>query len=244
MSKRIRQYIGLLAGIIAYYIIHEGAHFIVAKLCRIKVNEFSVGFGKEIFSKKRNETKYTLRLIPLGGYVNLLGEEESSNEEGSFSNASKLKRFLILIAGATINILFGIIVFFILASIVNNSLKSGLIVTGNYLSNLGESIVAMFTGNIEKEQVVGPVGISSMIVNSNGFIDFFYIMSVISISLGVTNLLPIPGLDGGKILFLIVEAIRRKPLNEEIEMKITLTSLSLLITFAIMITVKDVINIF
>lgn len=225
-------------------IIHEGAHFIVAKLCRIKVNEFSVGFGKEIFSKKRNETKYTLRLIPLGGYVNLLGEEESSNEEGSFSNASKLKRFLILIAGATINILFGIIVFFILASIVNNSLKSGLIVTGNYLSNLGESIVAMFTGNIEKEQVVGPVGISSMIVNTNGFIDFFYIMSVISISLGVTNLLPIPGLDGGKILFLIVEAIRRKPLNEEIEMKITLTSLSLLITFAIMITVKDVINIF
>ena len=225
-------------------IIHEGAHFIVAKLCRIKVNEFSVGFGKEIFSKKRNETKYTLRLIPLGGYVNLLGEEESSNEEGSFSNASKLKRFLILIAGATINILFGIIVFFILASIVNNSLKSGLIVTGNYLSNLGESIVAMFTGNIEKEQVVGPVGISSMIVNTNGFIDFFYIMSVISISLGVTNLLPIPGLDGGKILFLIVEAIRRKPLNEEVEMRITLTSLSLLITFAIMITVKDVINIF
>ena len=123
-------------------------------------------------------------------------------------------------------------------------MKSGLIVTGNYLSNLGESIVAMFTGNIEKEQVVGPVGISSMIVNTNGFIDFFYIMSVISISLGVTNLLPIPGLDGGKILFLIVEAIRRKPLNEEVEMRITLTSLSLLITFAIMITVKDVINIF
>ena len=78
-------------------IIHEGAHFIVAKLCRIKVNEFSVGFGKEIFSKKRNETKYTLRLIPLGGYVNLLGEEESSNEEGSFSNASKLKRLKIWI---------------------------------------------------------------------------------------------------------------------------------------------------
>lgn len=225
-------------------IIHEGAHFIVAKLCKIKVNEFSVGFGKEIFSKKKNETKYTLRLIPLGGYVNLLGEEEAVEEEGSFSKASKFKRFLILIAGATINILFGIIIFFILASIVNNSFKSGFIVTGNYLSNLGESIVDMFTGNIEKEQVVGPVGISSMIVKTNGFIDFFYIMSVISISLGVTNLLPIPGLDGGKILFLIVEAIRRKPLNEEIEMRITLTSLSLLITFAIMVTVKDVINIF
>ena len=225
-------------------IIHEGAHFIVAKLCKIKVNEFSIGFGKEIFSKKKNETKYTLRLIPLGGYVNLLGEEEAVDEVGSFSSASKLKRFLILVAGATVNILFGIIVFLILATIVNNSFKSGLIVTGNYLSNLGESIISLITGNFSKEQVVGPVGISTMIVNTNGFIDFFYIMSVISISLGVTNLLPIPGLDGGKILFLIIELIRRKPLDEQVEMKITLTSLSLLITIAIMVTVKDVINIF
>ena len=78
-------------------VIHEGGHFIVAKLCKIKVNEFSVGFGKEIISKKKKETKYTLWCIPLGGYVNMLGEEESSNEEGSYSNASILKRFLILI---------------------------------------------------------------------------------------------------------------------------------------------------
>ena len=110
-------------------IIHEGGHFLIAKLCKIKVNEFSVGFGKEIISKKKAETKYTLRLIPLGGYVNLLGEEEVSEEEGSYSSASILKRFTILIAGATINIIFGIIVFFILASIVNNSFNLGLIVT-------------------------------------------------------------------------------------------------------------------
>lgn len=225
-------------------IIHEGAHFIVAKLCRIKVNEFSIGFGKEIFSKKKNETKYTIRLIPLGGYVNLLGEEDAIDEVGSFSNASKLKRFFILIAGAIINILFGIIVFFILATIVNNSFESGFVVTKNYLGDLGESIISLVTGKIQKEQVVGPVGISSMIVNTSGLIDFFYIMSVISISLGVTNLLPIPGLDGGKILFIIIEAIRKKPLDEKIEMSVTLTSLSLLITFAIMITIKDVINIF
>ena len=82
-----------------------------------------------------------------------------------------------------------------------------------------------------------------MIVKTNGFIDFFYLMSVISISLGVTNLLPIPGLDGGKILFLFIELIRRKPLKEEVEMKITLIGLALLLTFAIMVTVKDVINI-
>lgn len=225
-------------------IIHEGAHFIVAKLCGIKVNEFSIGFGKEIFSKKKNETKYTIRLIPLGGYVNLLGEEDAIDEVGSFSNASKLKRFLILVAGAIINIVFGIVVFFILATIVNNSFESGFVVTKNYLSDLGESIISLVTGKFQKEQVVGPVGISSMIVNTSGLIDFFYIMSVISISLGVTNLLPIPGLDGGKILFIIIELIRKKPLDEKVEMSVTLTSLSLLITFAIMITIKDVINIF
>lgn len=224
-------------------IIHEGGHFLIAKLCKIKVNEFSVGFGKEIISKKKKETKYTLRLIPLGGYVNLLGEEEASNEEGSYSNAPIIKRFAILIAGAAVNIVFGIIVFFILASIVNNSMKSGIIVTQNYLENLVESVVSLFTGNVTKEQVVGPVGISAMIVKTNSLIDFFYMMSVISVSLGVTNLLPIPGLDGGKILFLLVELIRRKPLKEEVEMKITLTSLALLLTFAIMVTVKDVINI-
>ena len=224
-------------------IIHEGGHFFVAKLCKIKVNEFAVGFGKELFSTKKKETKYTLRLIPLGGYVNLLGEEESSDEEGSYSNAPIIKRFAILIAGVAVNIIFGIIVFFILASIVNSSIKLGAIVTQNYLSTLVDSVVSLFTGNVTKEQVVGPVGISAMIVKTNDFMDLFYMMSVISISLGVTNLLPIPGLDGGKILFLLVELIRRKPLKEEVEMKITLTGLALLLTFAIMITIKDVINI-
>ena len=225
-------------------VIHEGGHFIVAKLCKIKVNEFSVGFGKEIISKKKKETKYTLRCIPLGGYVNMLGEEESSNEEGSYSNASILKRFLILIAGATVNIVFGVLVFFILASIVNKSIKLGFTVTQNYLEALAHSVIKLFTGNVSTEQVVGPVGISSMIVNTNSMIDFFYMMSVISISLGVTNLLPIPGLDGGKILLLIIELIRRKPLDEDVETRITLVGLALLLTFAIMVTVKDVSNIF
>ena len=225
-------------------IIHEGGHFLIAKLCKIKVNEFSIGFGKEIISKKKKETKYTLRLIPLGGYVNLLGEEESSDEDGSYSKAPIIKRFAILIAGAAVNIIFGIIVFFILASTVNKSIKLGAMVTQNYLINLVDSVVMLFTGNVTKEQVVGPVGISAMIVNTNTFIDFFYMMSVISISLGVTNLLPIPGLDGGKILLLLIELIRRKPLKEELEIKITLAGLALLLTFAIMVTVKDVINIF
>ena len=225
-------------------IIHEGGHFVIAKLCKVKVNEFSVGFGKKIISKNKNGTQYTLRCIPLGGYVNMLGEEEFSEEEGSYSKAPILKRFLILIAGATVNMIFGILVFFILASIVNNNIHIGLEVTQNYLVALGESVIKLFSGNVVAEQVVGPVGISNMIVNTNSIIDFVYMMSVISISLGVTNLLPIPGLDGGKIILLLIELIRRKPLDEKTETRITLLGLAFLLTIAVMVTVKDVTNIF
>ena len=65
-------------------IIHEGGHFIVAKLCKIKVNEFSIGFGKILFSKQTKETKYSVRLIPLGGFVSMEGEEEPSDVMRAF----------------------------------------------------------------------------------------------------------------------------------------------------------------
>ena len=65
--------------------IHECGHFIIAKLCKVKVNEFAIGFGPTIWSKQGKETKYALRLIPLGGFVSMEGEEERSEEEGSFS---------------------------------------------------------------------------------------------------------------------------------------------------------------
>lgn len=79
--------------------IHEGGHFIIAKLCKVKVNEFAIGFGPTIWSKQGKETKYALRLIPLGGFVSMEGEEERSEEEGSFSNASIPRRIAIVMAG-------------------------------------------------------------------------------------------------------------------------------------------------
>lgn len=78
--------------------IHEAGHFIVAKCCNVKVNEFSIGFGPTIWKKQGKETKYTLRLIPLGGFNSLEGEEEESEDERSFSKASILKRLAIVVA--------------------------------------------------------------------------------------------------------------------------------------------------
>ena len=94
--------------------IHEGGHFVVAKLCKVKVNEFAIGFGPTILKKQGKETKYALRLIPLGGFVSMEGEEEASDLEGSFSKASIPKRMAIVVAGATVNILFGLVIYFIL----------------------------------------------------------------------------------------------------------------------------------
>ena len=95
-------------------LIHETGHFLVARLCKIKVNEFSIGFGPLIWKKETEKTKYAIRLIPLGGYVSMLGEEERSDEEGSFSKASIPKRFAIVVAGALVNILFGILAVIVL----------------------------------------------------------------------------------------------------------------------------------
>ena len=94
--------------------IHELGHFTVAKLCKVRVNEFAIGFGPAIWKKQGKQTKYALRLIPLGGFVSMEGEEERSEESGSFSKASIPKRIAIVAAGAIVNIIFAIIVYFLL----------------------------------------------------------------------------------------------------------------------------------
>ena len=403
-------------------LIHELGHFTVAKLCKVKVNEFAIGFGPTIWKKQGKETKYALRLIPLGGFVSMEGEDEESNEEGSFSKASIPKRMAIVVAGATVNIIFAIIVYFILVSTsgtyISNEIDSTIDgyaaydaglqsgdkivkvndeeikskydldkvmeenngeevnmqvdrngetldftikptevknkVTGIYLDDkakiitmdkespaekagienndkilkingqevngssdkvieilnqsndqnqdnnepieitvqrenaevtvefipdtvstyyLGvnmkyakdtfanrcingwmetkvfvfsifDNLKQIFTGNVGLDQMMGPVGISEVVANTNGFREFFEMMALISLSLGVTNLLPIPALDGGKLLILLIEAIRRKPLKPETEMNIQLIGFAILIAIFLMVTYNDILRIF
>ena len=401
--------------------IHETGHFLVAKLCKVRVNEFAIGFGPKIWQKQGKETKYVLRIIPLGGFVSMEGEEERSDKEGSFSNASIPKRIAIVSAGALVNIIFAIIVYFILSASTTISYSSNVVaglepgysaesagievgdtileinnknittsqdvsnvleeaknteitvlierdgqrqeikltpteqkykstgiylhtleqksteivsiepdssaekqglqtgdiitkingedVTGNperlieilqtstedsinlgierdsnqieielipdeesayylgvqfqmpedtllnriyyslydtkeFLGSIAESVKQLFSGNTSTAELIGPVGISEIVVQTNGLREFIYILVVVSLSLGVTNLLPFPPLDGGKILFLIIEAIRRKPLKEETEIKIQLLGFSILIGLSIFITYNDILRLF
>ena len=225
-------------------LIHEGGHFLVAKLCKICVKEFSIGFGPKIISLQGKETKYSIRWILFGGYVDMLGETERDEAENSFSNASIPKRIAIVAAGAIVNIVFGLVVFFILICIARQDFIFSLKQTGLFILDILNSLKTIFTGQISVDQMVGPVGISEMVVKTNGIFNFIYLMSLISVSLGVTNLLPIPALDGGKIVILIIEWIRKKPLAEELEIKIQMTGFTLLLLFSLYVTYKDILNIF
>ncbi len=315
--------------------IHEGGHFLAAKLFKVKVEEFSIGFGPKIFKKKGKETNYSIGIIPFGGYVKMTGEMEKSEEEGAFNKAKISHRILIVSAGAIVNIIFGIIVFFLLSlfsgynlsttvseilpeasqnlssmqigdkilkinnekirlksditkalensdgsevevivernneevklnvkpteysgvyvlgiqvALVDGSLKEKLYYafweTTDFVESIGESLVLLVTGNVKIEQMTGPIGISEMVVKSNGIYNFIYLLCLVSLSLGVTNLLPIPALDGGRIVLLIIEGIRGKALKEELELEIQSFGFLLLILFSIYISYKDILRIF
>lgn len=123
-------------------------------------------------------------------------------------------------------------------------IKNGFAFTFEILRTTFQSIVELFTGKVQVEQLTGIIGISDMVIETNGFVDFIYMLSVISISLGVTNLLPFPPLDGGKILLLLIEAIRRKPLKESTEIGIQMLGFFLLIGLTIFVTYNDIVRIF
>ena len=237
--------------------IHESGHFLVAKFCKVKVNEFAIGFGPTIWKKQGKETKYALRLIPLGGFVNMEGEEQESSEDGSFSKASIPQRIAIVAAGAIVNITFGIIVFLILMTIyhmgmelvpsennIGSHLSFAFEQTKDFIVSIIDNLKQLFTGKVGVDQMMGPVGISSTVAKTEDWFDFFYIISLISLSLGITNLLPIPALDGGKILLLIVEAIRKKPLDQKLEVKIQLVGFSFIIALSLLITYNDIVKLF
>ncbi len=102
----------LLFALIIFF--HEFGHFITAKKSGVKVNEFSIGMGPKLFSFIRGETKYSLRLLPIGGYCAMEGEDEQSDDPHAFHNVKIWKQMIIVAAGAVMNIFFGFVLMFII----------------------------------------------------------------------------------------------------------------------------------
>ena len=335
-----------LAAILIFAIlvmIHELGHFIAAKLSGVKVNEFALGMGPKLFGKQKGETLYSVRLIPIGGFCAMEGEDEATGDERAFNNKKPYIRLIILVAGAFMNVLLGFVLIFALLigtgtnvvpkvenvtpsgaaeaaglkngdvivrangkrvhiiedlswAISNNakenkelqlevknggekrtvtivpqtadgkasygillkSEKNGLFSTlrnswyktGFYGEVIIDSFISMVKGDIPISQISGPVGIVSEIGNVveetretgwEGFQSLLYLTILLTINLGVFNLFPIPALDGGRILFVLIEMVRRKPVPVEKEAIVHLAGFIILIAFSIFIAFKDVI---
>lgn len=97
-------------------VIHEGGHFVAARLMKIKVNEFSIGMGPKLIQFTKGETKYTLRLVLFGGYCAMEGEDSDSDDENAFSNKRVIQRIFVVVAGAFMNLVLGLVIIAIMVS--------------------------------------------------------------------------------------------------------------------------------
>ena len=127
---------------------------------------------------------------------------------------------------------------------LGNSLYYGFLNTISFSGSIIDNLKELARGGIRAEQLTGPIGISSMVSKTTGFGEFVYILALISLSLGITNLLPFPPLDGGKILILLIEAIRRKKMNVELEMNIQTAGFILMILLSVYVAYNDILRIF
>lgn len=335
----------LLLGVLVF--VHEFGHFVVAKINKIGVEEFAFGFPPRIISKKIGETEYSLNLIPLGGYVRLVGEEEKSSAKNSFGKQSVGSRTSVIVAGVIMNFILAGILFGITFSLGTNpiasdpqalpgvkdtkvaiagivsggvaekaGLKEGDVLvdfkgiddfskftyknrgknieltflrnqntqkvsvalpdkeaplgvaivdltsvkmpiwqaipygfieawnTGKYmLEYLRDMVAQLFHGQTELAQTIsGPVGvykITSAAVKL-GFVVVLKIAGLLSVNLALINILPFPALDGGKLVFILLEKVfRRRIIKEEVENIIHFIGFALLIILMIVVTYFD-----
>ena len=323
--------------------IHELGHFLFAKKFGVTITEFSLGMGPKILSKKgKDGVDYSLRVLPIGGFVAMVGEEEDSDDPNAFNKKPAWQRFIIVIAGAVMNLLVGVIIMIILtlttsrfgstvvAEFVDGatSNKTGLIAedriveidgysvhTANDLSYeimrngykpvdvtvirngnkitikdvefpqkssqgvafgsmdfkiyedpksfgvicknafysctstvkmIWDSLIDLIRGRYGIEAVSGPVGVTGAITDAarTSAYSLFYLVVVISMNLGVFNLLPIPALDGGTLLFLLIEMIFKKPIPKKVENGLKLAGFALLMLLVIFVTFKDIFGLF
>ena len=127
-----------------------------------------------------------------------------------------------------------------------NACKYVVVKTGSLFRQMFATLGALFTGKVSVNDLSGPVGIYSIVSKQaqSGISNLLYLMAYLSINVGFINLLPIPAFDGGHILFILIELIRRKPLKPEVENMIHTVGLCLLLLLMIYVTINDIFRLF
>lgn len=331
----------VISAILIFFVlvlVHELGHFITAKLCGVEVHEFGIGMGPVIFKKEYKGTVYSLRCIPIGGFCAMEGEDEESDSPGAFGNKKPWQRIIILVAGATMNLLLGLLLMGIVMfgskaqyvavpvvdkvieqsaaeeaglmqgdkiTKINNTniqtqaelkfelsrykggnidveyLRNGERKKASILPKKGEdgvyyigfeakvepldfggrlyhtwhysvfyskvilcTLFDLVTGNIGMEAMSGPVGIVSEIGKSakQGIDSLLSLAAIITINIGLFNLLPLPALDGGRIIFVLAELITRKKIPADKEGMVHFLGFMLLILLMIFATWQDILR--
>jgi regulator of sigma E protease len=246
----IISFLAFIAVFSVVVLVHELGHFMAARRSGVKVYEFSIGFpfSPRLFTLFRHkETAFTLRLLPLGGFVRFSKDE--NDEAKDLFEASHVNRALIMSAGSSFNMVFAFLIFipvfmfgkdlpFMDALSVSAKMLWGI------LSGTVSFLLNILSGHGGMEGLSGPVGIAVMAgkAASKGFLNLFYFTGVLSMSLGIMNLFPLPGLDGGKLLMLFIETVRRKPLRLKTHQAFNLIGLALFIVLSVLVTYRDIVR--
>lgn len=342
----------LMLGILVF--VHELGHFVAARLSGMKVKEFAFGFPPRIWGRKFRGTLYVINWIPLGGYVKILGEDESSDDKHAFGNRPIRYRIFVLVAGVAMNFVLAYVIVLIMfwcsfpmptgnsekfggtqikgsGATTIESIEKGTLAE-KYDFKVGDKVLKINTvenpgfekfreeigkskGAVAKIEVqrgdqiltkdieigdsailgvglweeigryqytwwkvpyyallgagsmiwittvailnffkdliivqkvtvdvMGPVGIFGItsVAIKLGFYYVLGLMLSLTISLGIINILPFPALDGGRVVFALIEKIRGKKAKENLENIVHSIGFFLLIALAILITVRDV----
>jgi regulator of sigma E protease len=317
---------------------HELGHFVAAKAVGVQVNEFSMGMGPLLFQRQKGETLYSVRLLPIGGYCAMEGEDEACSNPRAFGNRKWWEKILVLVAGAAMNVLTALLVMIITVTAIgipNNSLgtvtadmpaaKAGLqtgdvitavngtetsswndvvnaisdakegealsityerdqqsktisvtptyseedqryvvgitcgrshnlwggirygaIGTWNLNKLMFQSFGMLLTGGVGADDITGPVGMVSLVnqTQSIGATSYMYLVALVCLNLAFINLLPLPALDGGRIVMVLIRKITGSWITDNIEGKIHLAGMLLLLGIFVMVTWNDIVRLF
>ena len=231
-------------------LVHELGHFLAARRAGVKVYEFSMGFPfspRIITIFRRRETEFTLRLLPLGGFVSF--SKDGDEEAADLFGASSCNRALIMSAGSLCNIIFAFLLFVLIFAIgkhhpVPEAIAASAKTVWSVITGTIGFIITAISGHGSWDALSGPVSIAAIAgkAASAGILNLLYFTGMLSMSLGILNLLPLPALDGGQLLLLGIEAIKGKPLSLRTYQAMNTIGFALFIGMTIYITYRDIIK--